>query len=390
MSIYNNKTKIKRKRNRFDINIKLNTPPYNWDYRDVANFIEREKPEFISSFSHELMHWFDNEKRKNLSKSRLGKYNAKDIKLFKNIYPINNFLFLLYFTHSVENVVRSTEFASRLKSQKVTRKNFLEFLRSDVTYQTLNRAKDFSYESLKNNLKAYVVEIEEVLRKLNIATPVVGLNINNIPKTTSDFAKIYEEEIDQILNSVRLFIADGVLTNYYNALVLNMLADFNIKEYLPDKFLKSVGKFNSNDAFYKHEEKILNNIGDKMIRKLSKLYDTVDNSFEDKIKSGKEEFSEEELDVRGDINLEKTKIKSLPNGLTVSGNLILNYCKNLTSLPDNLTVGGFLEIRSCNITELPIELKVGKWLDLQNTPLVKKYTTSEIDNMCDIKGSIYK
>ena len=41
-------------------------------------------------------------------------------------------------------------------------------------------------------------------------------------------------------------------------------------------FLKSVGKFSSNDDFYKNEEKLINNIGDKMIRKISKLYDVVD------------------------------------------------------------------------------------------------------------------
>jgi hypothetical protein len=47
--------------------------------------------------------------------------------------------------------------------------------------------------------------------------------------------------------------------------------------------------------------------------------------------------------VIGDLNLGLTKIKLLPNNLTVGGDLYLRGTP-ITSLPDNLTVGGGLSL----------------------------------------------
>ena len=53
------------------------------------------------------------------------------------------------------------------------------------------------------------------------------------------------------------------------------------------------------------------------------------------------------------------KVTFLPNNLSVEGNL--NLCNNtqLTSLPDNLTVRGWLDINGTSISSLPDSLKVG-------------------------------
>jgi len=53
--------------NELYLTINLTIPP-NWDYSDIADvIIEEERTKFISSLSHELMHWFDHEKRKNIT-----------------------------------------------------------------------------------------------------------------------------------------------------------------------------------------------------------------------------------------------------------------------------------------------------------------------------------
>ena len=41
--------------------------------------------------------------------------------------------------------------------------------------------------------------------------------------------------------------------------------------------------------------------------------------------------------------------------------------RNVTALPDNLTVGGFLDLRDTGVTKLPDNLKVGGNLYLQGT-----------------------
>jgi hypothetical protein len=55
----------------------------------------------------------------------------------------------------------------------------------------------------------------------------------------------------------------------------------------------------------------------------------------------------------------------------VGGYLDLYRCKNLTSLPDNLHVGGYLDLVGTPITSLGDNLSVGGYLDLNVTPIEK-------------------
>jgi hypothetical protein len=77
----------------------------------------------------------------------------------------------------------------------------------------------------------------------------------------------------------------------------------------------------------------------------------------------------EELNVKGDLALGFSKVKSLPNGLKVGGNLFLNNCDNLTSLPNGLEVGGSLFLMDVKINSLPKRLVVGGSLDLTGSAI---------------------
>ena len=109
----------------------------------------------------------------------------------------------------------------------------------------------------------------------------------------------------------------------------------------------------------------------------------------------------------GDLSLYNRNITKLPNDLYVNGFLDLDSCKKLTELPDKLHVGDWLDIRGCNqLTELPNNLYVGDWLALPytniseipnnlyvgndlyvyNTPLANKYTDEEIRDIVTSKG----
>jgi hypothetical protein len=73
------------------------------------------------------------------------------------------------------------------------------------------------------------------------------------------------------------------------------------------------------------------------------------------------------LYVGGDFKLVALKIKSLPKDLKVDGGLDLGYCTDLTSLPKNLKVGGYLSLYKTKITSLPEGLEVGWDLYLDYT-----------------------
>ena len=112
---------------------------------------------------------------------------------------------------------------------------------------------------------------------------------------------------------------------------------------------------------------------------------------------------------KGNLDLNGTPITSLPDNLTVGGGLYLNGTP-ITSLPDNLTVGGYLDLRNTKIISLPDNLTVGGGLDLSgtkitslpdnltvrgnlylnDTPISKKYSKEQIRKMVPgVKGEIY-
>ena len=125
-----------------------------------------------------------------------------------------------------------------------------------------------------------------------------------------------------------------------------------------------------------------------------------------------EPLLEDDLDIKGDLNLwacdvkslpeglkvggvlilEYSTIQTLPEGLKVGGNLSLYYCKHLTSLPKGLKVGGGLSLRYTSITLLPKGLKVKGDLYIRNTSL-EDYTDDELIEMVKpgfIKGEIIR
>jgi len=81
-----------------------------------------------------------------------------------------------------------------------------------------------------------------------------------------------------------------------------------------------------------------------------------------------EPFTENKITIKEHLRLSRTNITSLPNDSFVGGDLHLEYCKNLTSLPKGLKVEGNLYI--------------------DNTPIANKYSNDEIRDMVKPDGYI--
>jgi hypothetical protein len=104
------------------------------------------------------------------------------------------------------------------------------------------------------------------------------------------------------------------------------------------------------------------------------------------------ELTKEELNVKGDLDLEFSKITSLPEGLEIEGDLRLLESE-INSLPEGLRVGRDLDLNWCiNISSLPKGLIVGRNLYISPSPLTK-YTDDELRDMIYpgfIKGKIFR
>ena len=89
------------------------------------------------------------------------------------------------------------------------------------------------------------------------------------------------------------------------------------------------------------------------------------------------------------LDLNKTLIEVLPDNLSVT-DLYLRGCKQLKSLPRGLKVKRTLNLHGTNIKELPNDIIVRGIIYLSATPLRKKYTREQIKTMCPgITGEIF-
>ena len=69
--------------------------------------------------------------------------------------------------------------------------------------------------------------------------------------------------------------------------------------------------------------------------------------------------------------------------------MIFIYNTPITTLPQDLKVGEYLNLRDTQITSLPQDLTVGGNLNLANTPTSKKYSKEQIRQMVPgVKGEI--
>ena len=101
-------------------------------------------------------------------------------------------------------------------------------------------------------------------------------------------------------------------------------------------------------------------------------------------------LTKEDLIVKGDLNLEDSEITSLPEGLTIEGDLFLYHSH--VELPKGLKVNGNLSLIGPNVTSLPKGLEVLGWLSITDTEL-GIYSDKELRKMIKpgfIKGKIWR
>jgi len=227
----------------------------------ITQYIISNRDSFISSIAHELKHSYDSFKKPSEKLVNRVDYNTYK-KSFGDIKPLNELLFNLYFTHQIENLVRPTEFASLVRENKVTKEQFLNFLTNTKIFKQLDSARKFNYNDLKEDLKDYLPEIEEIIDEAG----------GDLSEFTTE-----EELIDEILrlfyiNTVNWgfdYLKDALISNPFEAL-------FGIspeKENFIEKYYKSMTKYENNlNKFYNIHEKHLKRVSNDMIKKLGKVY----------------------------------------------------------------------------------------------------------------------
>jgi hypothetical protein len=188
--------------------------------------MKKEKIEFISSITHELKHKYDKFKKPKTSLTARGEYITFTNNNFENIVPINRFLHNLYFTHTIENLVRPSELAGAIDAGEITKKGFYKFLTNERVFKQLKEIQGFTYEGFREQLKNDIDKIK---------TSFDNNDVNRLLNKNYDIADFMRKHIliSDFNMKIKVFhtlMAIQNLFNFYNKKVLFFSWSVNIKE----------------------------------------------------------------------------------------------------------------------------------------------------------------
>jgi len=234
--------------------------PENSTVEDVKKYFKENATSLVTSLAHELKHSFDDFKDQRTSVKNISKYLGIQKTNFP-FKPISNFLFNLYFIHSIENLVRPTEFATLMKLNNVNKKDFYNFVTSSEMYGNLKNAYNFSYEKMSEELKKDIPNIKSFLDRLGVDVP------NTDDETVDELLRLlYVNLVNNTISTVKELMTNNFLENLFG-----FSGD---KDKFFDKLARIFSKFSDRELdFFKYEEKNMKHVSSKMMKKISKLYD---------------------------------------------------------------------------------------------------------------------
>lgn len=256
------------------ISVSLYLPDRDVNSSEIFKFLKDEKKEILPSLSHELKHAYDNFKEPEKPLTHTADYSATSNFGAFGIKPLRIFFHYLYLATLTETLVKPTEVASRMMLSNVNKTQFLEFLLNDKTFKEFMVLKNYTFEDLVSELKSDIETIKTRLRDSDIDVP---------------------ESEDEIINMI-LELAYVNLTNDKGEMLNHLLISgeeisfLRFMEFMggidpeSDKgkyFYKNILKFSKHLDnplnFYKNEIKLFNFVGEKMVKKIGKLYEMAHN-----------------------------------------------------------------------------------------------------------------
>lgn len=234
--------------------------PKGWKEQDIIDYLQNNRSELLSSFSHELKHVYDGYKKPTSPLSERIDYETAK-KLMEMFPPLRKFSFVLYYTHVIENLVRPTELASAIESNEITKQNFIEFIKNQKTYQYLTYGKNLTLESLKEKLMTKIPEIENLF-------DVADVEYDGMSDTEKVEKLLELYFMNMTNNKVEMFV-DGLADDIFEKLFGFSGEKFATAEKYQNQFRKFI---DTPEDFFKKEISEINKTSDKVLRKLLKLY----------------------------------------------------------------------------------------------------------------------
>lgn len=271
--------KVHKLDNSIELSLNFGSNEDNWDSEDIYNYFSQDKIELISVIAHEIKHKFDKQKKTTDLIGKDADYQAYASQgLNFGIPVINEFMRYSYFIQHVENLVRPTEMATRMKLTGITKEKFREFFENDKVVQELKQIRDFSYSNFVEKLYEQMDRIDALLEHADV-----------------DYENMSEEEkIKEIMDLVYINLISAKrdvfdrMTSSVNSEMANFMRMLGMGHMVKDndddeglqkvrhKFLSHLARYqNKEKQFFVDECERFNYVATKLIKRLSKIYSLI-------------------------------------------------------------------------------------------------------------------
>ena len=247
----------------------------NWEPSDLYDVYVEDRSEHLGSIAHELKHKYDKQSKELDLIGRDAEYRATHNYGSFGIPIIDGtFMRYLYYTTIAENLVRTTEVASQLKSDNITKSQFKDFLSNNRVYRELLEIKNFTFEKLIEGLRKDMDKVDKVLiyidenpselteeQKIRRILEIVYINLVNTKMST--FIDMTSNSRDELKSLFRGLIGSSLVDD----------EEEKKMDKLKNKFANHISKYKGNTTqFFKDEIENFNYIATKMLKKIGKLY----------------------------------------------------------------------------------------------------------------------
>jgi|688.fasta_scaffold42603_4 hypothetical protein len=246
-----------------------------WEPEDLYNEFVREKSKSIGSLAHELKHKYDKQAKRIDLIGKDAEYIAVDKLPSFHVPEVDEqFVRYLYFTDGTEDLVRTTEVASNMRSEGISKSQFREFLQNNKTFKTLVDIKNFTFEKLIKGIYDNLDTVDKIFDAIDVDTDgmsdkdkvekflkIIYVNLSNMKlRTFEDYVGSSENMFAQFL---RVMGQLGI-TDDEEEIKLNKIKT---------KFQNHVLKYRDNPIqFFKSEIDRFHRVSDQAMKRISKLY----------------------------------------------------------------------------------------------------------------------
>ena len=250
----------------------------NWKPEGLIEKIEEERDEHVASLAHEIKHKYDKQSKQFGLIGQDAEYQATQRRGSFGIPVIDRVFFrYLYYISGIENLVRPTEVAYKLKRKNITKSQFKEFLENNVVYKELVEIKNFTFEDFINQLK----ESED---RLDGLIDHIGEDPSNMTIDEKINRVLEVAYVDLVNNRMQMFVTMtehgmddmikfGTQLGILPSGLEGKLEGIQKTDAIRQKFLNYVMKYEKNPTkFFEDEIEKFQYVANKMLKKISKLY----------------------------------------------------------------------------------------------------------------------